>query len=822
VDVNGSRFHGILSEIAWRACRLDGQPVSIDAWPGPSEATGDWLRVEWNAGEAALTLRRLPRRAAPSHAPVLPLGLEARRGAGQDGRGNWYWIAADQTGVLWQPAGGGPPVPFWPITPIPCRPSDPAGFAPVPEPSLSPARFAGLTVTTAHYLVVGEVGVLHLFDLEAGGPPTTLQLDPSFDPFDMAPLADGGVAVLDRANRALWILDRHFAVVLPPLGLPLDAPATDFAAEDGLPSLPPATCPPPRGFALWDFADPVAVEALPHGRLLVFDAPAAEGDSSTLTVQALDMVVAGPIPLPDLPGEGGPLVAHDIAVSADADGRLVLYVLDGAARQAFAFLIDLDTSPPTLEPLPDYLPLHQPGGRGLVGGPGGPFYDVTIGGEDARTSWVRLTALDQPRYATDAALETPVFHTAARGAIWHRVFLDACLPPDTTLRVLARAHDDQALLAEMPYRSQPLPYRRALGPEIPFLPVPPGKEATFETLLQDLRGRHAQIRIEIAGNGRVSPRLRRLRIYAPRFSYVEHYLPALYRDDLASASFLERMLANMEGLLTQIEGSIADVRALLDPVGAPAEALDWLAGWLGLVLDPIWSTTTSGAEDRRRLLIRCAPLLFERRGTVAGLRFALLLYLDPCLPALMRRIDAAATMEDTVLRQALAAFGLPYPTRSDGALAQQALFFAYVATADRPSSVRLVEHFMTRGGRGLVAGLPAMAAEALEDTAEALAHGFTVLVPEGLSADDAAMVERIIELEKPAHTAFTLRRYVDALRVGEARVGVDTIVGFGARFTALTLGVTPLAAGWLSSPHPFGIRNRLIAGRDRLGRLPPL
>jgi hypothetical protein len=84
------------------------------------------------------------------------------------------------------------------------------------------------------------------------------------------------------------------------------------------------------------------------------------------------------------------------------------------------------------------------------------------------------------------------------------------------------------------------------------------------------------------------------------------------------------------------------------------------------------------------------------------------------------------------------------------------------------------------------------------------------------------MAERIVALEKPAHTSFTLRRYAAALRVGEARVGVDSVVGLGARFTALRLGSTPLAQGWLAGPHPFDIANRLVAGRDRIGRLPPL
>jgi phage tail-like protein len=123
--------------------------------------------------------------------------------------------------------------------------------------------------------------------------------------------------------------------------------------------------------------------------------------------------------------------------------------------------------------------------------------------------------------------------------------------------------------------------------------------------------------------------VRRLRAYFPRFSYLKEYLPAVYQEDHDSATFTERFLANIEGFYTDLEGKMESASQLFDPRAAPAETLDWLGAWMGLVLDPLWSRV--GSTDRRRLLIRFTRRLYERRGTLDGLRFSILLLLDPAL-----------------------------------------------------------------------------------------------------------------------------------------------------------------------------------------------
>jgi phage tail-like protein len=259
------------------------------------------------------------------------------------------------------------------------------------------------------------------------------------------------------------------------------------------------------------------------------------------------------------------------------------------------------------------------------------------------------------------------------------------------------------------------------------------------------------------------------------------------------------------------------VSALFDARSAPAEALDWLAGWLGLVFDPLWSRLPARGDDRldrRRLFIRLALKLYDRRGTAAGIRLALQLLLDPCLERLLDRLRAAAVTDDLPLRDQLARLNLPYPTPVMSDAEREALLVDFVLSPRRPSKVRLVERFQTRQGRGAVAGDPTAAADDRQD----VAHRFSVLVPEGLSPEEEAMVERVVRLEKPAHTRFDVRRYFDYFRVGEARLGLDTVLGEEGRFRPVVLGRDYLAEGYLSAEGALAVAERWVTDRDPLGR----
>jgi len=205
---------------------------------------------------------------------------------------------------------------------------------------------------------------------------------------------------------------------------------------------------------------------------------------------------------------------------------------------------------------------------------------------------------------------TPVFDSAEIGTTWDKLLADVCVPPDTAIEIESRAGDEQSGVMQVlaPWSPQPAPYLRPGGPELPFLRREAARATrrdagvgTWELLLQNAHGRFLQLRGRLRSNNGIStPRLRALRVWAPRFAYTQRFLPAVYREDGQQAVFLERWLANFESTLTHIEDKVANVEALFDARTVPTGALDWLAEWFELALDPAWD------ERRNRLFVKHA------------------------------------------------------------------------------------------------------------------------------------------------------------------------------------------------------------------------
>jgi len=873
MDVNGTRFHLLLGESDWAGCA----EVDEDGSAGPA---GSFENVHWDREIGAVSLRPIlslfrPPRPVDRHDPG------DRRGAAADRFGNWYWISRDERTIQWSPSGGRSRL-FWDERPPESRADD--GFGPVVRPPLPDRRLAGLAITEHHYLVVGDVGGrrLLLFDLHAGGPPLELGFPAAIDftPFDLCAAPGGGLWILDREHHAYWGLDRYFQMVTTAGQLVTIEPAdaAEFRPAGGSAVVRPSRSF-PTGFPV-DATDPVSIEGLPDGSVLILDRRPADRASTVVRYRLADRIGASTPLAADVPVEIGggrridrlDLSAYDIAYVDDetvgTGGRGRLYAAGDDGAQVVGFDLAYSALDLTLDLRIEHLPMHAFGGRAIgvspsAAGPGqGVWYDLVPGrlDDDLHVRWAPLQVLDQPRHVREATLRllapgSPLarglaFDSRIHDCVWHRLFLDGCLPPGTSLSVRSRAANELAELPSTPFSVDPSPYLRPAGAELPFYEpfvrdteagaAAPAGLGTWETLFQGARGRFLEVELTLTGDGRATPWIRAARLYYPRFSYVDRYLPGVYQDDTASAGFTERLLANAEGFNSEIEGKIAFASRLFDPRTAPPETLDWLAGWVGLLVDPMWAriqarrTDTDGrrpdplhvhrrmtwdrpAADRRRLFIRFARKLYERRGTLTGIRFALTLLLDPCLEETLDAFRAGATRLDPALRDELRRYGLRYPDPSTREDQLEDLLHDYVLAPGRPSKVRLVERFQARDGRAIAVGDVTPEAQVREDSIAATAHRFKVLVPERLRPEEAAMVERIVTLEKPAHTSFEVHRYYDDFRVGEARLGTDSVVGEGGRFVATVLDGQYLATGYLASAPPMHTLERVIADRDRPG-----
>jgi phage tail-like protein len=680
-DANGSHFELLLGQSDWGRCtHFDaddgGGRARAVGWATP--AGRDRLPLAFEAGGIGLTKRISRFRAAASDIAPDPA---KRLGAAMDRYGSVYWIA-DGGAHIDVLSGGSRSVSVFAnvaattTPPADARPRVKGGFAPLAPPVPLERRLRGLAITGEQYLVAGLLpvqgrpGGLQVFDLVAGGPALELAWPAAwpFAPLDLAPRPCGGLAVLDREQGRVWLLDRR-------LGMQAQFPVDQVEAPSAFAPDAPAPVATQPWFELTVDAlgggDPVAIEVLTDDSVLVMDGVGSDGFA--LITLYVDGLMAARLStavmldlLPEADRAGFTLRGFDCALTPREKGeRLLIAAADG--NQCFAFDLWVGHSPSLLlDPVELFLPMRRFGGTGLVRRAAtladisvpqdsGLMYASAVGTQQA---WLPLVAQSRPRYAQEAAFNTPALDGDLPDCPWHRLIIDASIPPGCTLSVESRAADSLAALPDQRWRREPAPMLRAEGPELPWLldaaprtDVAAGK-GSWELLFQQARGRFLQLRLTLAGEELATPRLMALRAWNPRFSYLREYLPALYREDEASADFIERFLANFEGMFTALEDRIVAATALFDVRSAPDATLDWLASWLGLVLDP------AVTPARKRLLIRFAVPLFAYRGTTQGLRLATELVLSNCVRP-----------EDFAL-----------PARSQ----------------DQPYGIRIIERFLTR------------------------------------------------------------------------------------------------------------------------------
>ncbi|WP_437277755.1 phage tail protein [Sorangium sp. So ce375] len=657
-----------------------------------------------------------------------------------------------------------------------------------------------------HDVAIGHDDVLYLAaggvilkDLRNRWEPVPLSFAP-FNAWRLAPIPTGGVYCLDR------VLHRIARVT----GLP-QRPRTAFAYTPD--TFRPKTDDPdpPRAQELagatWPTSEsPVAIACSPEGKLglltWVEDADAhlrilGEDDRFGAPVRLrgvrypYGMVWVGSDKIAVLIARRDEQGAEEAPVYPVAAGARVvdpvgdLYPLRGVSpSRASRPLVDWPLFLHTTQPTPQ------------VATPEGPRPLVPI-------SWPSFAAVGEARND----LGHRVIDSGDVQAVWHRLYLEAAIPPGCGVKVLlatsneltvpgpeaawhehrfgAVAGDASPDVPQGVWLSQPS--------EIPFHPglLPcerrPHRAGTWTALIQrpqfrvrSLVGRYLWVRMELHGDGRSTPEVAALRAYSGRRSYVKNYLPELYHEqvfgpdadargpDVAAtpADFLERFLGNFEGILTPIEDRIKHAWLLTDASGAPEGALEWLAGWIGFTF------AAAVPVERRRALLQNAMELYRRRGTLDGLRLALDLVTDGGV----ERGDLVV-FEDFRLRRTFAT-----------------ILGANLADVDDPllpglsvSGNSFVGDTLFLGDENnkeflalFSADLPVTQAEAsaVAQLFDRLAHRATVLVHDEVNPQDLGLIRQIVDREAPAHVAVQVLTASQRFLVGmSSLVGVDTYLG---------------------------------------------
>lgn len=416
---------------------------------------------------------------------------------------------------------------------------------------------------------------------------------------------DGGLLILDLVDRA--VLGR----ILP------DAPALDVALD-------PSPDTPCSVIVLVDDKErPLRrLEADGRMRVLAFARPpglpvtarparVAAGGGNRWVLWAVPGVASQPAtgiatqasgPVRDrltLPGVTG---ATELEVAGD--GAVVLGRGPGADLARFLPAQVQAALQAGQEPLPEWLRAPGYDAHGLVRTATGRVGFWTPRG--LRTAYARPTNRRAAGFAISYPLDGGGYHQR-----WGRIFVDACLPTGTGLRVAALTADEpfpHPSAADFP-PSGPLVPRDLT--DTPWLAADDGP-VTYESVVHAPPGRFLWLRLDLTGTCTAVPEVLAVRVERPSAHLIDK-LPAVYSAEPASADFLDRYLGLLSGPLRDLELAAGDRAVLLDPETTPTELLPWLAGLVGLTLDDRWPLTA-----RRKLASR-AVALFRRRGTIAAL-----------------------------------------------------------------------------------------------------------------------------------------------------------------------------------------------------------
>jgi phage tail-like protein len=342
---------------------------------------------------------------------------------------------------------------------------------------------------------------------------------------------------------------------------------------------------------------------------------------------------------------------------------------------------------------------------------------------------------------------------------WHRIRLDADLPPLTSLEIAV------ATTEEIPAQGQGDPSRETGWTSFPAgAPHPMDWTVltdSLDSLIDQPPGRFLYFRLRFTGNGIVTPVVRRARIDFPRVTSLEH-LPEVYRENPQAEDFTERFLSLFDSSMEDLDRIIERYPALLDPTGVPQQLLPWLAGFFDIGLDPTWD------EAKRRKILQAAPKLYRLRGTREGLQEAIeaVFGVTPAIEELSATGSWGAVGSPELIRCTQAKKTTPPPS---------------VRRTARLGRVRLfgMKRVRFRVGRSSLGKAPLRSyGNPDQDPFAAGAYQFRLLLPPlpNDSKEERARLLNLINAQKPAHTVASVRVGGTGFLIGfSSAVGVDTV-----------------------------------------------
>jgi phage tail-like protein len=349
----------------------------------------------------------------------------------------------------------------------------------------------------------------------------------------------------------------------------------------------------------------------------------------------------------------------------------------------------------------------------------------------------------------------------------------------------------------------------------------------WDCLVRSGGGRFLWLKLELRGNTKLTPQIDSIEIEFPRIS-LRRYLPAVFGEEPVSADLTDRFLALFDTTLRSIESKLDTQAHYYDPLSAPAERdaksgadfLSWLASWIGLTLDRHWP------EQKRRRFLKEAGRLFDLRGTPAGLRRELLLFLemekkDCCVSDQPRGRCAPPPLNCAPPKQPGSAWQPP-PLILEHFKLRRWLFLGAGRVGDQAElwGKRIVNRSQLGDGAQIGHTQLITSQDPLRDPFHVYAHRFTVFVPACYGATELKRrsLENLLKNGRPATTQSYVEYVGPRFRIGfQSAIGLDSVI---ARYPeGVTLNQTPLNRGSvLTAPdHEQAGPSLAIGSQSRIG-----